>query len=172
MDKAKIIAIWRECSIEIAPVSADESQPATGYESIGTIKEKSTTLEATEGETMELKSSGGHTVDQAETEGGFTLRTTVIEPTKLYQSLGLTEDDYDTTGKMKIKTHVVDNRYAVRLKPSRIGARGVEAPVTHISIKPAGSEEEGTSAEVTFTFLFGQKGYWYEYVKRVAETGA
>ena len=167
-NKARIIAIWLECGIEIAPCATDESFPSTGFESIGKIKNKSTPLEATDGETLELKSTGGHTVDMVETEGGFALKTTVIEPTKLYKTLGLTDDDYDTTGKMKVKTHVVENRFAARLTPKRVGGMGIEAPVTQISFKPGGSEEEGGSAEVTFNFLFGQQEYWYERFKKAA----
>lgn len=170
MDKTKIIAIWLECDIDIAKCEADESFPKTGLESIGKIKNKSTTLEATDGETLELKSSGGHTVDMAETEGGFALKTTVIEPTKLYKVLGLTEDDYDSTGRMKVKTHVVEDRFAARLTPKRVGGMGIEAPVTQISFKPGGSEEEGGSAEVTINFLFGQQEYWYERFKKLAST--
>lgn len=164
----RIIAIWQECTIEIAPVATDEAQPTTGYNSIGTIKEKSTTLESSDGDTLELKSTGGHTVDMVETEGGFALKTTVIEPAALYSSLGLTADDYDSTGAMKVNTHVVENRFAVRLTPKRVGGMGVQAPVAHVSFKPAGSEEEGGSAEVTFNFLFGQQGYWYERVRKPA----
>lgn len=168
--KARIIAIWLECDIEIADCTENESFPTTGLASIGTIKEKSTTLEATDGEKLEVKGSGGHTVDMVETEGGFALKTTVIEPTKLYKALGLTEDDYDTTGKMKVKTHVVEKRKAVRLSPKRVGGMGIEVPVTQVSFKPGGSEEEGGSAELTFNFLFGQQGYWYERFKKAAAT--
>lgn len=170
MDKTKIIAIWLECGIDIAKCEADESFPKTGLESIGAIKNKSTTLETTDGESLELKSSGGHTVDIVETEGGFALVTTVIEPTKLYKVLGLTEDDYDSTGRMKVKTHVVDERYAVRLTPKRVGGMGIEAPVTQIAFKPTGSEEEGGSAEVRFNFIKGQQDYWYERFKKLAST--
>ncbi len=168
MDKTKIIAIWLECDIDIAKSKDDESFPAEGLESIGTIKQKSTTLEATDGESLELKATGGHTVDIVETEGGFELKTTVIEPTKLYKALGLTDDDYDTKGRMKVKTHVVDNRYAVRLSPKRVGGMGIEAPVTQISFKPGGSEEEGGSAELTFKFIKGAQNYWYERFKKTA----
>lgn len=167
-NRTRIIAIWLECTIEIAKALAAETFPSTGLESIGTIKNKSTTLEATDGETLELKGSGGHTVDIVETEGGFQLKTTVIEPTKLYKALGLSEDDYDATGKMKVKTHVVDERYAVRLTPKRVGGMGIEAPVVAISFKPGGSEEEGGSAELTFKFIKGAANYWYERFKKAA----
>lgn len=166
--RARIIAIWLECAIEIAKCKADESFPDDGFTSIGTIKQKTTTLEATDGESFELKGSGGHTVDIVETEGGFALKTTVIEPTALYKALGLTSDDYDTTGKMKVKTHVVEERYAVRLTPKRVGGMGIEAPVTQISFKPGGSEEEGGSADLTFNFIKGAQNYWYERFKKLA----
>lgn len=167
-DNTKIIAIWLECDIEIVKAADDENFPKSGLESIGVIKEKSTTLEATDGENLELKKTGGKVVDSVETEGGFELVTTVIEPSKLYKTLGLTEDDYDASGKMKVKTHVVADRYAVRLTPKRIGGMGIEAPLCQVSFKPGGSEEEGGSAEVRFKFLFGAADYWYEKFKKTA----
>ena len=173
-DVTKIIAIWLECDIDIAKAKDDETFPTDGRESIGVVQEKSTTLEATDGEKFELKKTGGQTVDMVETEGGFELVTTVIEPTKLYKTLGLTDDDFDDKGRMKVKTHVVEDRYAVRLPPKRGGGQGIEAPLTQVSFKPTGSEEEGGSAEVRFKFLFGAAGYWYEKFKKLAagEPGA
>ena len=170
--RTRVIAIWLECGIEIAPCAADESFPTSGFASIGTIKQKTTTLEATDGETYELKGTGGHTVDIVETEGGFVLKTTVIEPTKLYKTLGLSDEDYDTTGKMKVKTHVVADRYAVRLTPKRVGGMGIEVPVAQIAFKPGGSEEEGGSAELTFNFIRGQQDYWYERFRKTAQAPA
>lgn len=170
MDKTKIIAIWLECEIEIAPTTETEAFPSTGLENIGTIKQKSTTLEATDGESLELRGTGGHLVDMVETEGGFALKTTVIEPTKLYKTLGLSPDDFDTNGKQKVTTHVVEKRFAVRLTPKRVGGLGIEAPVTQISFKPGGSEEEGGSAELTFNFIKGAQDYWYERFKKPAPT--
>lgn len=172
VSKTKIIAIWLECDIEIAPTPENESFPTEGLEGIGVIKQKSTTLEATDGETLEVKGTGGHLVDIVETEGGFVLKTTVIEPDKLYKTLGLTADDYTTTGKMKVKTHVVDGRYAFRLSPKRVGGMGIEAPVCQISFKPGGSEEEGGSAELTFNIIKGAQDYWYERFKKTAATGS
>lgn len=166
-NRARIIAIWLECDIEIAPTPEDESFPTTGFESIGAIKQKSTTLEATDGESFELRGTGGHLLDIVETEGGFALKTTVVEPTKLYKTLGLSPDDF-VAGKQKVKTHVVDGRYAARLSPKRVGGIGVEAPVTQISFKPGGSEEEGGSAELTFNFIKGAQDYWYERFKKAA----
>lgn len=171
-DVTKIIAIWLECDIDIAKAKDDETFPTEGLESIGVIKEKSTTLEASDGESFKLNKTGGQIVDMVETEGDFELVTTVIEPTKLYKTLGLTDEDFDDKGRMKIKTHVVEDRYAVRLTPKRVGGIGIEAPLTQISFKPTGSEEEGGSAEVRFKFLFGAAGYWYERFKKLAAGAA
>ena len=166
----KTIAIWLGGTLEIADTPEDESMPTTGFSSIGISKQKQTTLEASEGETLELKGSGGRTVDIVETEGGFLLKTVVIKPTALYKALGLTEDDYDSKGRMKVKTHIVQKRKAMRFIPLRVGAMGIEAPVTQVPCKPAGSEEEGDSAEVTFKFIFGAQNYWYERFKRLDDT--
>lgn len=170
-DKARIISIWLECTIEIAKTTEDEDFPTDGLENIGKIKQKATALEATDGESFELRGTGGHLVDAVETEGGFALKTTVIEPTKLYKTLGLSPDDF-TSGKQKVKTHVVNDRYAVRLTPKRVGGIGIEAPVTQISFKPGGSEEEGGSAELTFNFIKGAQDYWYERFKKTAPAGS
>ncbi len=71
MEKSQIIAIWLGGKCEIAPVTEDESMPSEGFVEIGISKQKQTTLEATEGESFELKGSGGSTVDIIETEGGL-----------------------------------------------------------------------------------------------------
>lgn len=166
--KPRIVAIWQECEIEIAPALDTETFPTEGLASIGVIKEKTTTLETSDGETLELKGSGGHTVDIVETEGGYALKTTVIEPDALYKTLGLSDTDL-ATGEQDIKTHVVDARYAVKLTPKRVGGIGVKAPVTMVSFKPSGSEEEGGAAEVTFTFIKPQaSATWYTRFKKAA----
>ena len=170
MDKAKIIAIWLECDIEIAKCKNDESFPTEGLESIGTIKNKSTTLEATDGESLELKSTGGHTVDIVETEGSLQLKTTTIEPTSLYKVLGLTDAELTDSVEQGIKTHVVDKRFAVKLTPKRIGGIGYKFPVTQVSVKPGGSEEEGGSAEITFNVIkpADESVAWYTRFKKAA----
>lgn len=175
MSKPRIIAIWQECDIQIAESATDETWPtgANAFSSVGVIKEKATTLEATEGETLELKSTGGHTVDIVETEGGLQLKTTTIEPTTLYKTLGLTDAELTDTVEQGIKTHVVDKRFAVKLTPKRIGGIGYKFPVTQVSIKPGGSEEEGGSAEITFNVIkpADESVAWYTRFKKVAAAG-
>lgn len=172
MSKPRIIAIWQECDIQIAESETAETWPAGDnvFSSVGVIKEKSTTLEATEGETLELKSTGGHTVDIVETEGGLQLKTTTIEPTTLYKTLGLTDTELTDSVEQGIKTHVVDKRFAVKLTPKRIGGIGYKFPVTQVSVKPGGSEEEGGSAEITFNVIkpADESVAWYTRFKKAA----
>lgn len=172
MSKPRIIAIWQECDIQIAESSSDETWPSSdsAFSSVGVIKEKTTTLEATEGETLELKSTGGHTVDIVETEGSLQLKTTTIEPTSLYKVLGLTDAELTDSVEQGIKTHVVDKRFAVKLTPKRIGGIGYKFPVTQVSVKPGGSEEEGGSAEITFNVIkpADESVAWYTRFKKAA----
>lgn len=175
MSKPRIIAIWQQCDIQIAESASDGTWPtgADAFQSVGIIKEKATTLESTEGETLELKSTGGHTVDIVETEGSLQLKTTTIEPTSLYKVLGLTDTDLTDTVEQGIKTHVVDKRFAVKLTPKRVGGIGYKFPVTQVSIKPGGSEEEGGSAEITFNVIkpADESVAWYTRFKKAAAAG-
>lgn len=175
MSKPRIIAIWQQCDIQIAESASDETWPtgADAFQSVGIIKEKATTLESTEGETLELKGTGGHTVDIVETEGSLQLKTTTIEPTSLYKVLGLTDTDLTDTVEQGIKTHVVDKRFAVKLTPKRVGGIGYKFPVTQVNIKPGGSEEEGGSAEITFNVIkpADESVAWYTRFKKAAVAG-
>ena len=172
MSKPRIIAIWQECDIQIAESATNETWPSgdSAFSSVGVIKEKTTTLEATEGETLELKSTGGHTVDIVETEGSLQLKTTTIEPTSLYTVLGLTDSELSDSDEQGIKTHVVDKRFEVKLTPKRVGGIGYKFPVTQVSIKPGGSEEEGGSAEITFNVIkpADESVAWYTRFKKAA----
>lgn len=173
MKKNRIIAIWGRCSIEIAPAKEDETIPEEGWESIGKLKFKSTTLEATDGEKLTLQESGGGECDMMETEGGYVIKTTVIEPTKLYKTLGLTEDDFDEADEMGVKTHVVEQTFAVRLTPQRTGGIGIKAPLDHIKFSPSGSEEEGGQAALEISLLKPDNGPWYKrFRKKGAQTVA
>ena len=72
-NKKKIMA-WSECTIEIGKTGADDAM-AAALSSIGTIKDKSSTLEPSDGDTLEAKASGGKTVAKEQLEGGFVLKT-------------------------------------------------------------------------------------------------
>ena len=168
MKKNRVIAIWGRCAIELAESREDETMPEEGWESIGKLKFKSTTLETTDGEKLTLQESGGGECDMMETEGGYVIKTTVIEPTKLYKTLGLTDDDFDEEDEMGVKTHVVEKTFATRLTPQRTGGIGIKAPLCHIKFSPSGSEEEGGQAALEITLLKPDEGPWYKRFRKKA----
>lgn len=167
MDKTKVIAAWSKCKFEIAKTPDTDTMPDS-LTDIGVIKDKSSTLEATDGETLELKATGGITVAEETQEGGYELSTRVIEPTfELLTLLGLGEvageDDFD------VKTHVVDGEWAVKVTPKNLGAIGLKAPKTTITYKPGWNEEEGNYADIKFKIIFSTvTNKWYTRFKRKA----
>lgn len=76
--KKKIMA-WSECTIEIGKTGENDAM-ASSLTDIGVIKDKSSTLEPSDGDTLEAKATGGKTVAKEQLEGGFLLKTRVIEP--------------------------------------------------------------------------------------------
>ena len=95
--RQKIIMAWSKCTIEIAPTGADDAFNGTELKSIGVIKDKSTTLEPSDGDALEMKATGGETVAKEVQEGGFTLKTRVIEPDELYSTLKRRRTRYQST---------------------------------------------------------------------------
>ena len=49
---SQIIMAWGKCKIELAPASTDGNMPSTGLKTVGTIKDKSTTLESADGDDL------------------------------------------------------------------------------------------------------------------------
>ena len=160
--KKKIMA-WSECTIEIGKTGENDAM-ASSLTDIGVIKDKSSTLEPSDGDTLEAKATGGKTVAKEQLEGGFLLKTRVIEPDdELLTMLGIgavSGDDFN------VKTHVVDGDWSVRLTPKNVGAVGIKAPKTNISYKPGWSEEEGTYADIEFEILKGATDVWYSRFKK------
>lgn len=162
-----IIMAWSECEIEIGKTGAQDAMAAT-LTSIGTIKDKSSTLEPSDGDTLEAKKTGGHTVAKEVQEGGFVLRTRVIEPTNALEvKLGLATSEADNES--NVKTHLVSDYWSVKVTPRNVGARGIKAPKCNVSYKPGWSEEEGNYADLEFEILFGAQDYWYtKFTKQAA----
>lgn len=161
---------WSECEIEIGKTGAQDAMAAT-LTSIGTIKDKSSTLEPSDGDTLEAKKTGGHTVAKETQEGGFVLRTRVIEPTNALEvMLGLATSEADNES--NVKTHIVADNWSVKVTPKNVGARGIKAPKTNVSYKPGWSEEEGNYADLEFEILFGAQDYWYTKFTKQAATQA
>ncbi len=155
-----IIMAWSKCQIEIAPAKEDGTMPTEGLTSVGTIKDKSSTLEPSDGDSLEAKATGGIRVAKETQEGGFTIKTRIIEPTdelKTILALGVAAE----TGDFNVKTHVVEQQFAVKLTPKNKGAKGIKAPLASVSYKPGWSEQEGRYADLGFEILKGAADYWY-----------
>ena len=155
----KKIMAWSKCLIEIGKTGSNDAM-ATDLTSIGTIKDKSSSLESSEGEALEMKATGGETVAKESLEGGFTATTRVIEPTaELETLLGISKSGTD--GETQVTTHVVDGDWSLKITPKNVGAKGIKAPKCSITYKPGWNEEEGNYADITFEILKGDAGYWY-----------
>lgn len=159
------IMAWSECTVKIGETGANDAM-ATDLFDVGAIKDKSSTLEPSDGDTLEMKKTGGSTYAKETGEGGFTLNTRVIEPDEtLLTNLGLGESN---GAEFQVNTHVVDGYWSVEVTPKNVGAIGIRAPKTSITYKPGWSEEDGNYADLSFEILKGQAGYWYSRFKKLA----
>ena len=162
----KRIMAWSKCVIEIGK-TGDSDVMATQLTNIGTIKDKSSTLEPSDGDKLEMKATGGESVAKEVLEGTYVLKTRVIEPTAdLEKLLGIAVDGSD--GDVNIKTHIVSGDWSVKVTPKNVGAKGIKAPKCAISYKPGWSEEEGNYADIEFDILMGDAGYWYSRFTKAA----
>ena len=160
MATKKIIMAWSKCKFEIGKTNEDDTMSGT-LTDIGTIKDKSSTLEPSDGESLEMKATGGETVAKETQEGGYKATTRVIEPTDtLLTNLGLGATATDG-GDFKVNTHIVDGDWSLQITPKNTGARGIKAPKTNITYKPGWGEEDGNYADIDFDILKGDAGYWY-----------
>lgn len=160
----KVIMAWSKCKFEIGKTKDDDTMAET-LTDIGTIKDKSSTLEPSDGEELEMKATGGETVAKETQEGGYKATTRVIEPTDdLLTLLGLGEvvsGEGADKGDFKVTTHIVDGNWSLKITPKNAGAKGIKAPKTSITYKPGWSEEDGNYADIDFEILKGDAGYWY-----------
>lgn len=159
---------WSRCDMEIG-LPGDDGTMATTLVNIGTIKDKSASLEATDGETLEMKATGGITVAKEILEGGYLVKVRVIEPDiALLEHLGIVgaKEGEDVT----ILTHIVDGYRSLRITPKNVGAKGIEAPMTSVTYKPGWSEEDGNYADLEFDILKGDAQYWYKMFTKPAQT--
>lgn len=167
----KIIMAWSKCKFEIGKTPDDDSM-ATSLTDIGKIKDKSSTLEPSDGDSLEMKATGGESVAKETQEGGYKAVTRVIEPTdELLTLLGLGKVN-TTTSEFEVETHIVDGDWSLKITPKNVGAKGIKAPKTNISYKPGWSEEDGNYADLEFEIIKGEAGYWYSrFTKAAAPVG-
>lgn len=161
---------WSKCKFEIGK-TGDGDAMAAALTDIGVIKDKSSSLSPSDGDTLEMKATGGEMVAKEVLEGGFTATTRVIEPTDdLLSLLGLSATSA-TSGETNITTHVVDGDWSLKITPKNVGARGIKAPKCSITYKPGWSEEDGNYADIDFEILKGDAGYWYSIFTKAASEG-
>lgn len=165
---AKKTMAWSKCKFEVGETPENEAM-ATDLTDLGTIKDKSSTLEPSDGETLEIKATGGETVAKEAQEGGFLLKTRIIEPDDaIYTLLGLGKagsgDEYE------VNTHVVDKPFSVKVTPKNVGAIGIAAPKTNVTAKPGWSEEEGNYLDLEFEIIKPGSGPWYKRFKKAASS--
>lgn len=160
MAEKAIVMSWSKCAIKIGKSTGAMS---ASLQSIGYVKDRSTTLEASEGDVLEAIASGGERVAKEALEGGFTISTRVIEPSdELLTLLGVAT----TSGEeVQITTHLINEPFSIEITPKNVGARGIRAPYTNISYRPGWSEEEGFYADLEFEVLRGTAGYWYSHFR-------
>ena len=160
MAEKAIVMSWSKCEIKIG---TSTGTMATSLQSIGYVKDRSTTLEASEGDVLEAIASGGERVAKEALEGGFTISTRVIEPSDdLIELLGI---GAEKNGELQITTHLINQPFSIEITPKNVGARGIRAPYTNITYRPGWSEEEGFYADLEFEVLRGTAGYWYSHFR-------
>lgn len=151
---------WSKCKFEIGKTGENDAM-ASDLTDIGVIKDKSSSLSPSDGDTLEMKATGGELVAKETLEGGYTATTRVVEPTdELLTLLGISATSA-TGGETNITTHIVDGDWSLQITPKNVGARGIKAPKCSITYKPGWSEEDGNYADIDFDILKGDAGYWY-----------
>ena len=146
----RIIMSWSKCTIKDAEATIDGTMPTT-MTSLGLIKDKSTSIEATDGGELKALASGGVQIAYEQLEGGYQLTTRIIEPAdSLYERFGLGKV---ATDELNVTTHVVQSERAIEVTPKNFGGKGIKAPNCIVKFKPGRSEEEGEFVDITYVIL-------------------
>lgn len=160
----KIIMSWSKCKIEAGKTGEGDAM-ATELKSIGTIKDKSTTLATEDGETLTAIATGGVVVAEEEGEPIITVTTRVKEmdfdTEKMFTGAEKSVDGDELT----VKTNVVPEDFSFKLTPKNIGATGIKCRRSHVSFRPGSSEEEGQYVDLTFKILVCEDGELYKKFK-------
>lgn len=162
----KLIMSWSKCKIEVGKTGDSDAMAAELF-SLGTIKDKSTSMSTEDGDTLTATATGGVVVAEEEGEPQVTITTRIIEM------------DFDTENKLTgaaksgssgqeeltVKTNVIPEDFSVKVTPKNIGATGIKVRRAHISFRPGSSEEEGQYVDVTFKILACADGELYKKFK-------
>lgn len=163
---AGIIMSWSRVKAEIGK-TGDKDAMATQLQTVGTIKDKSTSLSIEDGEKLTAVATGGIVV--AEEEGEPTVSVTMRVMEMDFTTETLLTGAVAGSDKLTVKSNVVNGNYSLKLTPKNIGAIGIKARKTHVSFRPGYSEEEGHYVDLTFKILACEDGELYEKFKVKAE---
>lgn len=163
---AGIIMSWSRVKAEIGKTGEKDAM-ASVLQSVGIIKDKSTSLSVEDGEKLTAVATGGIVVAEEEGEPIVSITTRVMEmDPKIETALTGAVGGAD---KLTVKTNVVSDYFSLKLTPKNIGAIGIKARKTHVSFRPGYSEEEGQYVDLTFKILACEDGELYEKFKVKAE---
>ncbi|WP_321437169.1 hypothetical protein [uncultured Bacteroides sp.] len=159
------IMAWSECTIKVGKTGAADAM-ATAIEQIGQVKEKSTTLEPSDGTSLKATKSGGQLVAQEDLQGDIVLKTRIIEPSfaldTLFTGAVVTPATELVEEVATVKTTVVADPFSVEVMPKNVGAKGIRIRKSHVKYKPGYSEEEGNYVDIEFTILACADGELYK----------
>lgn len=163
---SRIVMSWSECSIVMGKTGTADAMADT-LVSVGTIKDKSTSMETAQGEKMEARATGGKLVGYETGQGVLTLTTRIIEPD--FASLATMIDATNNTeaGELTIKSLLVNDQYSIKVSPKNIGGTGIRARKCHIEYKEGYSESEGHFADLKFTVMTCADGELYTKFKKL-----
>lgn len=157
---------WSRVKAEIGKTGEKDAM-ATQLQTVGTIKDKSTSLSIEDGEKLTAVATGGIVV--AEEEGEPTVSVTMRVMEMDFATETLLTGAVAGSDKLTVKSNVVNGNYSLKLTPKNIGAIGIKARKTHVSFRPGYSEEEGHYVDLTFKILACEDGELYEKFKVKAE---
>lgn len=163
---AGIIMSWSRVKAEIGKTGENDAM-ATQLQTVGIIKDKSTSLSIEDGEKLTAVATGGIVV--AEEEGEPTVSVTMRVMEMDFATETLLTGAVAGSDKLTVKSNVVNGYYSLKLTPKNIGAIGIKARKTHVSFRPGYSEEEGQYVDLTFKILACEDGELYEKFKVKAE---
>ena len=160
----KIIMSWSKCKIEVGKTGEGDAM-ATELRSIGTIKDKSTTLATEDGETLTAIATGGVVVAEEEGEPIITVTTRVKEMDFDTEKMFTGAEKSVDGDELNVKTNVVPEDFSFKLTPKNIGATGIKCRRSHVSFRPGSSEEDGQYVDLTFKILVCEDGELYKKFK-------
>ena len=157
---------WSRVKAEIGKTGENDAM-ATVLQTVGIIKDKSTSLSIEDGEKLTAVATGGIVVAEEEGEPTVSVKMRVMEMDVATETL-LT-GAVAGSDKLTVKSNVVNGNYSLKLTPKNIGAIGIKARKTHVSFRPGYSEEERQYVDLTFKILACEDGELYEKFKVKAE---